>query len=580
MKIIGTPVKKSGNIDSTLKKISARRSAPVWAHIVIVVLYIITSLIVNRLSDSKLSVIIGSSTVPIRICAGIFTSVTNICILFMVVYYGKLGFWSAIALLTAQFPLIIHGIFIRHNVQSLAGLFTNILTIIAVMILYSNEKKINRYQRKIRKQAVTDRLTGLPNRFACSELVNALINQNEKFAVVSLDLNNFKSINDTMGHDFGNKVLHEAAKRWKNAADSDNSGTRDFIARIGGDEFAIIIRNYNSAIDIVKTINFYKSVLENRMIIDDCEFFLTSSFGYAEYPSDAVKCDTLLRSADAAMYEVKRLRSGNNIIHFTPSLLKSERTLEIERKIRDGLDNDKLFFNLQPQFTMEHKLRGFEALARLEDADGSVMQPKDFISVAEKAGLIDKVDLTIFRKAVYFFGNVVKNTGSKALLSVNISVKHLMKVDFIDELCSILESSGLPSGQLELEITESVMIDSEKAIERINRLKKMGIKIAIDDFGTGFSSLSYLNRFPADLLKVDKSFIDQMNIDESSKQYVAAIISMGHILKLKVISEGVEKEDQLETLKNIGCDYIQGFLWGTPLLPEEAEALVKEQLAL
>ncbi len=161
------------------------------------------------------------------------------------------------------------------------------------------------------------------------------------------------------------------------------------------------------------------------------------------------------------------------------------------------------------------------------------------------------------------------------VLSMNVSVRHLMKNDFIDELREIIASCSVPARNLEIEITESIMIDSaEKALDRIRQVKAMGIKVAIDDFGTGYSSLSYLNKFPADMLKIDKSFIDVMNTSESSKQYVATIISIGHILNLKVISEGVETEDQLETLKNVGCDYIQGFIWGRPLPPEEAARLV------
>ena len=174
-----------------------------------------------------------------------------------------------------------------------------------------------------------------------------------------------------------------------------------------------------------------------------------------------------------------------------------------------------------------------------------------------------------------FFGELVNRTGSKAMISVNISVRHLMKNNFLEEVKNILNESKLPPEQLEIEITESVMIDSaEKALQCINCLKRMGIKIAIDDFGTGYSSLSYLNKFPADLLKIDKSFIDKMNFSESSTQYVAAIISIGHIMNLEVISEGVEEPEQLDPLRNIGCDFIQGYIWGRPLMPKDAEKLV------
>jgi EAL domain-containing protein (putative c-di-GMP-specific phosphodiesterase class I) len=178
-----------------------------------------------------------------------------------------------------------------------------------------------------------------------------------------------------------------------------------------------------------------------------------------------------------------------------------------------------------------------------------------------------------------FIGGLIAKTGSDIILCVNVSVRHLMKNDFLDEVREIISASEIPPGQIEIEITESIMIDSaEKALHCIDELHKMGVKIAIDDFGTGYSSLSYLNNFPANLLKIDKSFIDKMNMSEPSKQYVAAIISIGHIMGFEVISEGVELPEQLQTLREIGCDYIQGFIWGKPLPREEAEMLIVESV--
>jgi len=210
---------------------------------------------------------------------------------------------------------------------------------------------------------------------------------------------------------------------------------------------------------------------------------------------------------------------------------------------------------------MSHRLRGFEALARMKDENGNFISPGEFIPVAEKVGLIDKVDGTVFRKSMIFFGQLLRKSNIDMILSVNVSVRHMMKNDFIDEISSLLKISGVPANQLEIEITESIMIDSaEKALNCINDIRNMGIKIAIDDFGTGYSSLSYLSHFPANLLKIDKSFIDEMEKSDSSRQYVSAIISMGHIMGFDVISEGVEHPQQLETLRSIGCDFIQGFI--------------------
>ena len=352
----------------------------------------------------------------------------------------------------------------------------------------------------------------------------------------------------------------------------------DFISRQSGDEFMLIVQDYDSEQEVIKTIKHYQLLVERKVTVGDCDLYLTASFGYALFPDDAKTSDGLFSSSDAAVYELKR-NSSDRILRYNPALLKNERSVEIEKKIRTALVSDSLYFNLQPQYDIDHKLRGFEALARMKDNDGSLISPGEFIPVAEKAGLIDKVDVSVFRNAARFFGNLIKKTGADITLSVNVSVRHLMKNDFIDEIKSIIDTCGVPADKLEIEITESIMIDSaEKALQCITELKRMGLKIAIDDFGTGYSSLSYLINFPADMLKVDKSFIDKMNSSDSSKQYVAAIISIGHIMNFDVISEGVEQPEQLETLRSIGCDFIQGFIWGRPLSPEAAEDLVVQTM--
>ena len=424
-----------------------------------------------------------------------------------------------------------------------------------------------------------DRLTGLSNRFAYDKLMSELINMEQRFAVVSIDINNFKSINDTMGFEAGNKVLKEVANRWKTMADSMIMGTKDYVARIGGDEFALIICGADSDEEITENIRMYSASLETRLTVDDCDFYFTASFGYSVFPDDSRTADKLHSYADVAMREVKRINSSNHILRFSPNLLQSKRKHEVELKLRTALENGTIYYNLQPQYTIDHKLHGFEALARMKDSEGNFISPGEFIPVAEKAGLVDKVDGTVFRKSAIFIGDLIRRTGADIKLSVNISVRHLMKNDFLTEVRDILESSGLPAEQLEIEITESIMIDSaEKALYCINEIHNMGISVSIDDFGTGYSALSYLNTFPADILKIDKSFIDKINFNEASTQYVAAIISMGHIMGFSVVSEGVEEQDQLDTLNEIGCDLIQGFIWGKPMSPEDAEKLVQASI--
>ena len=568
-------VKKNNNIDKTLENLSLKRETPKSAFILILLIYSIVTFLTMKTATTPGSIVFAGQVINYSSFAGTFSMLGNVCIIMLVMLFRRVGYFTAMAILVIQFPIMFVNIFVRGNIAAVSGFFSNILIIGAISIIHFSYRKILRYQKNIREQAVTDRITGLPNRFACGELLADFHKHNEQFALVSIDLNDFKSINDTMGHDTGDQVLKEVARRWKELANSLNTGTVDFVARNSGDEFMLVISEYESKDDIEKTIDAYKAELEKKITIDDCDYYLTACFGYSIFPEDSDVIENIHLYSDAALHEVKKVGSGSRILRFTPDVLNVERTLEIERKIRSALGSDKIFFYLQPQYDINHNLRGFEALARMKDDDGSFISPADFIPVAEKTGLVDRIDMRVFELAVDFLDNVSKETGTEVMLSVNVSVRHLMKNNFIEDIKRILASHNIAPDRIEIEITESIMIDSaEKALQRINEIKAMGMRVAIDDFGTGYSSLSYLNDFPSDLLKIDKAFIDQMSMSESSKQYVAMIISIGHILHLKVISEGVESSDQVEILKKIGCDYIQGFGWGKPMPPEEAGRLV------
>jgi len=558
--------------------LSPQRHAPYAGFVLLLMMFIGTYVLTVVTSRSQSVVFLFGNPAPIASFTGVFSMLGIFCTIFLVLLYGKLGFMASLAILLIQLPMLLVQIFKMHNMSSVPGLFSNLLAILVINLIYRNDRNTRKYQTRLREQAITDQLTGLPNKFACSELINTLVARREKFAVVSIDLNHFKSINNTMGRSTGNDVLVEIAGRWREAVRSGKSGTRDFIACQGGVEFTLVIRDYGADADIQKTIAHYNAVLEEKLTLDSCDYFITATYGYAEYPTDAKDGDTLLTYAFTALYEAKR--TASRVRRFTPDILQTEQTLEIERKIRMALERNTLCFYLQPQFDISHKLRGFEALARLKDENGNFISPAQFIPVAEKAGLIDKIDRRVFRDSAMFLGKLIRRTGTDLTLSVNVSASHLMRNDFLEEVRDIVKTCDFPVKDLEIEITESVMIDSaEEALNCINAVKQMGARIALDDFGTGYSSLSYLNTFPADILKVDKSFIDKMNTSDSSKQYVAAIISIGHIMNFDVISEGVEEPEQLDTLRSIGCDYIQGYIWGRPLPPEEAEALVLDSVA-
>ena len=564
-------------IERTIDDISSGRKLPDFAFFFVLFLCILANIITSATANTDFSMPIGGVEIPVYVFAGVFSSVSNICIIFMAVLFGKKGYYSALTILLIQIPFILIGVVKNQAINSIPGIFGNILAIIAITFIYKYNQKVDRFQSEMQYQAVTDQLTGLPNSYAATALLKDLISHNTEFVNVTININRFKNLNETLGFIAGNEALKEVASRWKNICESGSTGTLDFVAHLSGDEFALIIRNYSTEEDYYNTLKQYENAMNEKITIDGCDIYLTASFGYVLCPAEANTLDTVCTYSTAAMHEIKRKNSSNHILHFTPDLIEGDEKVEMEAKIRKALENDAILFYLQPQFTIEHKLHGFEALARIKDSDGKMISPAVFIPVAERAGLVDKIDVMIFKKSAKFIGELIEKTGLDITLSINVSVKHLMKNDFIDEVRDIIKASGLKPENLEIEITESVMIESmDRTLQCVKDLESMGIRIAIDDFGTGYSSLSYLHTLPVHMIKIDKSFIDAMNSSESSKKYVAAIISIGHILGFDVISEGVEEDAQLDTLREIGCDYIQGYIWGKPLDPEKAMELAVE----
>lgn len=563
-------------LEKTLESLEVRRQASTGVFVLLLLMYLGAAMTVSLTAGSQKEIMIGSIPLSVYTFAGIFSSISNLCIIFMVIFCGKAGFIASIIVLALHIPMILMGILFRGNYTSLPGLFVDILTLIAAIVIFYNMRKLEHYQVRLREQATTDPLTGLPNAFACTELLDELIKHNTPFAATTININDFKSINDFMGFDMGNRVLLEIASRMKDIADMGLSGTLDFVSRINGDEFSLVIRDYGSEDDITDTLKTYQSSITEKINIDGYDFFINASFGYSIFPTDSAERDSLINYSVAAMKEIKRINGSERILRFS-SELKAEDHLAIDNKVREALENDEVFFHLQPQYDISHDLRGFEVLARLKDTDGSMISPAEFIPSAERMGLIDSLDLAVYNKAASFFGDLIRETKASIMLSINASVKHMMKSDFVEEIRELMDNYHIPADQLEIEITESILIESaEKASAILGKIKDMGIKIAIDDFGTGYSSLSYLNSFPSDTLKIDKSFIDKMNSGASSQKYVEAIISLAHVMDFEVVAEGVEEPDQLETLRSINCDYIQGFIWGRPLPKEEARQLVKD----
>ena len=416
------------------------------------------------------------------------------------------------------------------------------------------------------KLAYYDVTTNLPNRhFFHKQLDSAVqraISTEQKMVLLFLDLDNFKKVNDTAGHKTGDLLLKEASSRLASALRQN-----DYMCRIGGDEFAIIIENVKDlkAISIVtkKCIESLSSPFE----LDGKIFFIGVSIGISICPDDTITSNDLLINADMAMYEAKT-RGKNNYQYFNSEMnRKHSYKFQIENDLRDAISKDEMELFYQPQISSENdKVIGFEALMRWPHPDKGYIPPDVFIPIAEKTGLILPLGKWLIETACQHANELIGSDLKDFTIAMNISGIQIRDKSFIKNITDALNQSGLDPKYLEIELTESTLMDdSQLVIEKVNELRKLGIKIAIDDFGTGFSSMSYLKSFPVSKLKIDKGFITGLPDSSEDTAIVRAIIAMSHGLNINVIAEGVERLDQINILKVYNCDMFQGFYYAKPL---------------
>jgi diguanylate cyclase (GGDEF) domain len=393
-------------------------------------------------------------------------------------------------------------------------------------------------------------------------------------AVLLLNLDRFKTINDSLGYNAGDRVLQSVAKRLTSCLRES-----DTVSRFGSDEFAILLTQIRPT-DAANTARAIKDVLDQAFVFDDGqELFVSSSIGISLYPYDGQDTPTLLKSAGAALDRAKA-QGGNNYQFYTAGgTTRALRQLVLESSIRPGLDRGEFIVHYQPQVnTSDFQLVGMEALVRWQHPALGLLYPTEFISLAEDSGLIIPLGDWVLRTAC-FQNKLWQVAGLKPqVLSVNFSARQFQLPTFIQTVAEILKETNLDPKWLELELTESsIMKDPDQAIEKLHELKLMGIKVAIDDFGTGYSSLNYLKRFPIDTLKIDKSFISDVCKDPHDTAIVRAIVTLGHALDLTVVAEGVETREQLEYLNELECDVVQGFLFSKSLSADDFEDLLLEQ---
>ncbi|WP_286265608.1 EAL domain-containing protein [Thalassotalea atypica] len=442
--------------------------------------------------------------------------------------------------------------------------------------VFSDVTSRKKNEAELRKLANSDTLTGLPNRsfFQANQL--HLVKNKTPHALLVFDLDHFKKINDSMGHQVGDLLLIEVAKRLLSLGNKKN-----IVYRLGGDEFSIIIENTNDIHTITTVAKQILSVIAQPLRLKNQEVVLYSSIGIVLYPEDGATPQELLKNADTAMYHAKD-NGGNKYQFFSDSMNKQAvKRLQIESLIRHGLKDDLFSVFYQPKIEISTgKIAGMEALVRFETPSKGIISPLVFIPVSEETGQIIDIGEIVLRKACHATKKWVDAGLFEGRVAVNLSAVQFTQPNLVSMISHVLQESGLAPKYLELEITEGTVMDSpQRAIDTMLQIRAMGIHLSLDDFGTGYSSLAYLKKFPLNTLKIDKAFVDDIEISEQGRNMVATIVTIAHNLGLHVVAEGVENNNQLNFLSGLACEQLQGYLYSKPLAePEFQKYLLSYQI--
>ena len=442
------------------------------------------------------------------------------------------------------------------------------------------EAKLSENEQRLHHLAHHDPLTDLPNRLLFQDRLQHAMSkarrQNLMVGLLFIDLDRFKVINDTLGHETGDRVLTEVAKRiryWVRASDT--------VARLGGDEFVIILEDIQDPTYVGAVAQKILSVLSQPVHFDEQELFVTASIGVSLFPADTESPEELMKFADVAMYRAKD-RGRNTCQFYTPDMnARAHELLALEGSLRKALDNDQLVLHYQPQIDLNSgELIGMEALLRWQHPQRGLVSPGDFIPLAEETGVILPIGEWVLKTACLQNKAWQEQGFPPVRMSVNISARQFRQADLVDMIDRVLEETGLDPEWLELEITESVIMeDFGEVIMTLTDLKVRGVHLAIDDFGTGYSSLAYLKLFPISKLKIDKGFVRDITNDANDASIAASIVALARSMNLEVIAEGIETREQMEFLLDYGCDQGQGYLFGRPLPPEQCRSFLVTSLA-
>ncbi|MCC9658887.1 putative bifunctional diguanylate cyclase/phosphodiesterase [Rhodopirellula halodulae] len=433
---------------------------------------------------------------------------------------------------------------------------------------------------------VADALTGLPNRMLFNDRVQRCVdyqarNPHNRFAVIFMDVDDFKLINDHFGHDAGDDFLVSIASR----LDTSLRKSDAIIARMGGDEFAVLLENIRHVDEAVAVAMRLHDKMRAPFPVGDREILTRASMGIvvSEWNSDSDQpqptSEDLLVRADTAMYYAKNQSELPYAIFNEEMLAENRLRLELGSELRHSLERDELSLMYQPMVNLANgQTAGFEALLRWEHPEHGPVSPSTFIPIAESNGLIVEIGLWVLRKACQQAIQWKEDFGRPFMISVNVSVRQLSATGFVEAVTEVLDETGLPPEFLKLEVTESLLMqDPEHTIDLLHQLRDIGLTIGIDDFGTGYSSLSYLHRMPMDILKVDRSFVESMFDSDKNAALIRSILALASSLELNVVAEGVETEPQLQRLRELGCHFVQGFHFSEPLHPDDAQATIHRE---
>jgi len=434
---------------------------------------------------------------------------------------------------------------------------------------------------KMSHMAQHDFLTGLPNRMLLQERFSRAIGQaqrhHKQVAVLFVDLDYFKTINDSLGHDIGDRLLQSVAERLVSCVRS-----TDTVCRQGGDEFVILLAEIEHHRDAAQIAEKLLAALLAPHFIDGNELHVTLSIGISIYPEDAATAEAVMQNADAAMYHAKAKGRNNYQFYMREMNSRAVQRMVVENSLRRALKNEEFELHYQPKINISSgQMSSAEALIRWRDPDLGMVYPGQFVPIAEECGLIVPIGRWVLREACRQVQAWLAAGVTAVPVSVNISAVEFRHVNFLEGIAAILDETGIDAAYLELELTESMLMhDAESSAQVLEKLKKMGVHLAIDDFGTGYSSLSYLNRFPIDTLKIDQSFVRDMATNADNAAIISAVIGMGRNLHQRVVAEGVETGEQLAFLCQQNCDEAQGFLFSYPLAPEDFACLLTTRAAL